>query len=180
MGNTREPVCTFEDILSWKQKINPKTGKHYNGNEIAEIYGTTRQNISYIWRKEENRPKTARERVMEHYPWKQGARFHTNWLNLKMRDHAEFMATDGKGMSEVKLQELLWFYQQLERENAVVEFDPNIPPSRPDGVGGFALRPRKPSDGDLIIRVNKYTNLTPEGMDLWIFPEEKPKIRVTE
>ena len=178
MANTRDPVCTSEDIAYWKRQINPDTGKHYNQNEIAAMYRTTKQNISYIWRKDKSRPRTPREIVLEHYPWNNGERFHTAMPNIHMRNHAEFMATNGKGMSERKLQRLLWFYQFLDRENVVVEFDPNIPPQEGvSSVGGFAYRPRKASDGNLIIRKNEYTTLTDEGEDLWRFPDEWPQVR---
>jgi hypothetical protein len=57
----------------------------------------------------------------------------------------------------------------------VLEFDPNIPPI--PGVsnkGGWAFRERKPEDGDLLIRVNEFTNLTEEGKLIWRFPPIEP------
>jgi hypothetical protein len=57
----------------------------------------------------------------------------------------------------------------------VLEFDPNIPPI--PGVsnkGGWAFRERKPEDGDLLIRVNEFTNLTEEGKLIWRIPPIEP------
>ena len=57
----------------------------------------------------------------------------------------------------------------------VLEFDPNIPPI--PGVsskGGWAYRERLPEDGDLLIRVNEFTNITDKGCDIWRFPAVDP------
>ncbi|QOC58408.1 helix-turn-helix DNA binding protein [Mycobacterium phage Maxo] len=57
----------------------------------------------------------------------------------------------------------------------MLEFDPNIPPE--EGVskaGGWAYRPRRPEDKDLLIRVNDYTDLTEEGAMIWRFPPREP------
>ena len=179
MANTRGPAITPEEIEAYKRRINPVTGKKYTQNEIAAIAGVSRQRISQIKRSSGSYSKTPRERVLEHYPWKTGERFHNAWINRRMRDHAEYMATGGKGMDSLKLQELRWFYDKLERENVVIEFDPNIS-GEADSVGGFAYRPRKSSDGDLMIRVNEHTKLTAEGMALWVIPEHKPQVRAVE
>lgn len=179
MANTRNPVLTPEDIEEFKRKTNPKTGKKYTQNDIAEMFGVTRQYVSWVKRnKARSYSKTPREIALENYPWKTGERFHNASPNRRMRDHAEYMATGGKGMDASKLQRLIWFYNFLESENVVVEFNPSIPPI--EGVssdGGFAYRPRKDSDGDLIIRVNEHTTLTEKGKMLWRFPPRKPKLR---
>lgn len=179
MANTRDPILTPEDIEAFKRKVNPKTGKKYTQNDIAAHFGVTRQYVSWVKRhKSRSFSETPREVALKHYPWKTGERFHNAAPNRRMRDHAEFMATGGKGMARFKLERLLWFYRFLRNENVVVEFDPNIPPI--EGVssdGGFAYRPRKDSDGDLIIRVNEHTTLTPEGKMLWRFPPKMPNVR---
>jgi hypothetical protein len=91
-----------------------------------------------------------------------------------MRDHAEYMATGGKGMSIHKVRRLQTFYRKLD-EGLVVEFNPDLPPE--PGVastGGWAYRKRQTSDGDLIIRVNEHTTLTDEGKLLWRMPPRRP------
>lgn len=77
-------------------------------------------------------------------------------------------------MSEYKLARLRSFYRKLREENLVVEFDPNIPPSPGIKHGGFAYRDRTPEDGDLLIRVNEYTNLTDQGKIIWRFHPTEP------
>ncbi len=64
------------------------------------------------------------------------------------------------------------FHNRLRDGHLVVEFDPDIPAE--PGVsnkGGFALRPRLPADGDLMIRVNEHTTLTDEGREVWALPD---------
>jgi hypothetical protein len=85
------------------------------------------------------------------------------------------MATGGKGMSYDKLRRLRGFYKRLREENVVLEHDPELPPEPGFSLhGGFTLRPRRKSDGDLLIRVNKYTNLTEKGRLIWVFPPKDP------
>ncbi|AGI61752.1 transcriptional repressor [Mycobacterium phage BTCU-1] len=94
-------------------------------------------------------------------------------LSPRLREHGEYMATGGVGMDELKLSRLRGFYKKL--RDQVLEYDPNIPPI--EGVsrqGGWAYRPRKPEDGDLLIRVNDYTDLTDEGRMIWRFPPREP------
>lgn len=180
MPNTRSPVLTPSDIEELKRKINPETGKKYTQNDIAKLFGVTRQYVSWVKRnKARSFSKTPRETALEHYPWKTGEKFHNASPNRRMRDHAEYVATGGRGMNEEKLRRLVWFYDFLERENVVVEFDPNIPPKPGvSSVGGFAYRPRRDSDGDLMIRVNEHTTLTEMGKKLWRMPppEKRPKL----
>lgn len=76
-------------------------------------------------------------------------------------------------MDKTTLGRLRGFYAKL--RDHVLEFDPNIPPE--PGVskhGGWAFRPRRPEDGDLLIRVNEYTELTEEGKMIWRFPPVEP------
>jgi hypothetical protein len=92
-----------------------------------------------------------------------------------MRDHAEYIATDGVGMSEDKLKTLRAFYRKLKDEGLVLEYDPSYPAV--PGVsnkGGFTFRERVRADGDLLIRVNEFTNLTDEGREIWRFPAQDP------
>lgn len=155
-------------------------------NRIAVEYAVSRQYVSKLKRSLASYYRTPRQIVMAAYPWKTGEQFHDSKRNKVMRDHAEYMATGGKGMSDEKLYRLYRFYKFLSDHNKVLEFDPTIPPSNGDGspryendqdsVGGFAFRDRKDSDGDLIIRVNAYTNLTEEGKVIFRMPPVLPEI----
>lgn len=178
MANTKNPILTPDDIEYWKRKINPKTGKPYTQREIADIHGVTPSYVSWIKRnKARSFSQTPREHVMEHYPWNVGATFHDAPQNKRMRDHAEYMWTGGDGMSEEKIQRLLWFWRKLEKEDLVIEFDPAIPPHEGNTFGGFAYRERQESDADLMVRRNEHTTITDEGLVLWRIPPEKPSLR---
>lgn len=155
--------------------IEELKAKGYSQSEIAAMFNVTRQAVSWHKRTYNGR-RTPREEVLEdHFPWDiQGPHSNTSPCR-RMRDHGEFMVTGGVGMSDDKLDRLRSFYRQLRDENMVLEYDPDLP-SQPGFCfdGGFALRPRVASDGDLIIRVNQYTTMTDEGWDIWVFPDVSP------
>lgn len=149
-------------------------GKGYSQSDIATMYGVTRQYVSWIKYTYGGR-MTPREQYLLHFPWIVPARMSQSSPYRRMRDHGEYIATGGMGMSETKLKRLRWFYNKLRTENVVLEFDPTIPPI--PGVtnkGGFAFRPRLASDGDLIIRDNEYTDITELGRMIWRFPPIDP------
>jgi len=148
--------------------------KGYNQSEIAEMHGVSRQAVS--WHKVVyNGSLTPRQRVNRAWPWKT-----TNWHGKakcyqRLRDLGEFMATGGKGMNDDKLSRLRSWLKFMRENDFVVEFDPELPPE--PGVaphGGFAYRKRRKSDADLLIRVNKHTNLTEEGRMIWRYPPIDP------
>lgn len=134
------------------------------------MFGVTRQAIS--WHKRQYGGQlTSRERVLQHWPFIVPEALSQSSLNRRLRDHGEYVATNGVDMTVDELQRLGAFYATLRNENLVVEFDPAIPPE--PGVstrGGWALRPREAVDADLLIRVNEHTHLTAEGRDIWRFP----------
>ena len=147
--------------------------KGFNQSEIAEMFGVTRQYVSWIKHTYGGR-LTPREIVLQAWPWTVSAEQSQTSPYRRMRDHGEYIATGGKGMSEDKLKRLRAFYRKLKDENVVLEFDPTIPPI--PGVsnkGGWAFRNRLPSDGDLIIRVNEYTDITEDGRMIWRFPRKE-------
>lgn len=173
MANTREPILT--PALVEEEKRAGLTQR-----QIARKYGVTDQYVSKVKRKTEHYSKTPREQVMEHFPWTVPTRMQRSAPHHRIRDHAEYMATSGRGMSRNKLYQLYLWYRRLREENLVLEFSPDIPPSEATKYGGFAYRPREESDGDLIIRVNEHTTLTEEGKETWVFPEEMPNFRKVE
>lgn len=148
--------------------------KGFNQSEIAEMYGVTRQYVSWIKHTYGGR-LTPRELVNQHFPFEVPMEMGQTSPFKRLRDHGEYVATGGVGMSEGKLQRLRSFYRKLRDEKLVLEFDPSIPPI--PGVsnkGGWAYRQRTPTDEDLLIRVNEYTDLTEEGRGIWRLPPVGP------
>lgn len=149
-------------------------GKGYSQSEIAEMYGVTRQYVSWLKHNHGGR-LTPTEIVLKEFPWHVPAKQSHASAYRRLRDHAEFVATGGVGMSEEQLSRLRGFYRKLREGDLVVEFDPDIPPEA--GVstqGGWAYRPRRKQDGELIIRRNEYTNVTDKGKMIWRFQPIEP------
>jgi len=146
----------------------------FNQTEIADMHGVSRQAVS--WHKTTyGGAKSTRQIVHQAWPW-ETTHLHGKAAPYKrLRDHAEYMATGGRGMSEDKLKRLRTFYRKLRNEKLVVEFDPALPPE--PGVsphGGFANRQRVVEDGDLLIRVNDQARMTDDGRNMWCFPPVIP------
>ena len=146
-------------------------GKGLTQSEIARQFRVSRQAVSYHVRKYGG-TLTPRQKALESWPWMVPTRLSTQVPYKRLRDHAEFYATKGEGMSLEKLSLLRLFYKRL--EGFVVEFDPDLPPSDGVGIGGFAYRERLESDSDLLIRVNDHTHLSEEGLKVWRVPAVKP------
>lgn len=148
--------------------------KGYNQTEIAEMHGVTRQAVS--WHKVVYGGELSTRQIVDKaWPWPTRHQHSRASCYQRMRDHGEFMATGGKGMNENKLNRLKGWWSMLRDKNVVLEFDPNIPPK--PGVslnGGFAYRRRRKSDGDLLIRVNDYTDLSEDGRMIWCWPPGWP------
>src|SRR5699024_1569066 len=142
--------------------------------EIAEMFGVTRQYVSWIKHTYGGR-LTPREMALKHFPFDVPTELGNTSPFKRLRDHGEYMATGGVGMSDDKLARLRSFYRRLREENLVIEFDPELPPV--DGVsnkGGWAYRRRRKSDEDLLVRRNKHTKITEEGRMIWRFPPVEP------
>lgn len=149
-------------------------GKGYSQTEIAEMFGVTRQYVSWIKHTYGGR-LTPREEVLKQFPWDVDTSMQRASPYRRLRDHGEYIATGGIGMSEDKLKRLRNFYNKLRTQDLVVEYDPSIPPTPGvSNMGGFAFRPRTPEDDDLLIRVNEYTALTDRGRMIWRFPPRDP------
>jgi hypothetical protein len=82
-----------------------------------------------------------------------------------MREHGEYVATDGHGMSGEVLHRLSIFYAELQSESVVVEYDP---------ASGFSYSPRLESDGDFMIRRNEHAMLVAESYMVWRIPPRLP------
>lgn len=174
MSRRKRPELSLSVIEDLKRK-------GFNQSQIALMFPSpvragpvSRQAVSY----HKNRyggTMTPREIVGQHWPFKVPAEMSQTAPYKRLRDHGEYFATGGKGMSRDQLNRLRAFYRKLRDEGLVVEFDPAIPPI--PGVsnkGGWAYRPRKPKDDDLLIRVNEHTHLTEYGKRIWRFPPTDP------
>lgn len=161
--------------MSYK-KLNLKTieelkAQGFTQKQIADQFGVTKQAVSWMVRHHGGTISPRAELLETHFPWRVPSGMSNTSLLRRLRDHGEFVATGGKGMSEAKLSRLSGFYRTMKTH--VVEFDPALPPE--PGVaphGGFALRKRTKKDGDLMIRRNGYTEMTEEGFKIWALPKE--------
>ncbi len=151
-----------------------------NQSQVAELFGVTRQAVSY-WVMTYNGALTARAEILRaHWPFTSdpaairrpltvSVEHHQASVAHRLRDHAEYYATGGRGMSEDKLDRLATFYPTL--ENRVVMFDPALPPLPGFALsGGWALVPREAGDGRLMLRVNEHTIMTDEAYRIWQLP----------
>lgn len=175
--NTRPPIITPEEIERLKNTTNPETGRKYTQNDIAEMLGTSRQNISKIVNSVSHPSRTPREVALDSIPWKNVHDEHLqSRIGRSLRDHAEYVATGGRGMPEDRLKRLLSFYRRLQDRSLVVEYDPTIPPNDENKHGGYAYRSREPRDGELIIRVNEHAEMSDTAYVTWRFPPELPVV----
>lgn len=162
----KTPYLTLSQIEDLKRQ-------GFTQSEIGEMFNLTRQAISWI-KCTYGGSLTPREQMRGKFPWAITGDFKKAAPSQRLRDHAEFMATGGKGMPEYKLKNLRGFYKKLRDKNVVVEYDPSIPPSPGIKPGGWAYRERVPTDEDLIIRVNEYSTLSDDDKWIWEFPPEEP------
>lgn len=144
--------------------------KGLNQAQIARQFGITRQAVSEMKRKHGKYSRTPREQALDHFPWRVPVGQQECTPDKRLRDHAEYVVTGGKGMEGWKLERLRAFHDRLAADDLVVEHDPTLPPVEGIGCGGWRYVPRVASDGDLIIRVNEYTTLTEEGRTMWTRP----------
>ena len=164
MTTIEHPELTLAIIEGLKRK-------GLSQSEIARQFGLTRQAVSYHVRKYGG-ALTPRQTALQSWPWIVPTRFGQQSVYRRLRDHAEYFATNGEGMDFRKLSLLKGFYERLESQ--VVEFDPDLPPAEDISAGGFAYRRRLESDGDLLIRVNQHTHLSEDGLKVWRMPTVLP------
>src|ERR1700736_2191621 len=99
----------------------------YTQSQIAREHGVTRQAVSWHIRPYGGH-QTPRQQVLEqHFPFKVPTRMSETSPYKRLRDHAEYRATGGVGMTTDQLTRLRAFYRLLRDKNLVVEFDPNLP-----------------------------------------------------
>lgn len=145
--------------------------------QIAKMYGVTPQAVSIMKRSHGGYSKTPREEAKELFPWVVRNEHQWAYQNRRLRDHGEYVATGGKGMSREKLEKLAAWYERLEAEDVVVEYDPTIPPDDSNSFGGWRYVPRENSDADLMIRVNEYAKeIDEKARMIWRIPRRRPKV----
>lgn len=155
--------------------IRALRSKGMNQSEIATHYGVTRQAVSNMVRRYGIEFVSARRAVQASFPWKVLDQHKDSSPCKRLRDHAEYYATGGKGMSSLKLRRLLGFYITLRDNNLVVEYNPSFPPSPGIINGGWRFVPREERDNKLIVRLNDVAlPLTERDIEVWRFPEELP------
>ncbi|AOZ61313.1 immunity repressor [Mycobacterium phage DarthPhader] len=144
--------------------------KGFNQSQIAAMHGVTRQAVS--WQKTVyGGSVSTRQVVNKAWPYTTTNLHGKSKPFQRLRDHGEYMRQlSFKGMSAEKERNLKKWWKKLHDEDVVLEFDPTIEPYPGMAGGGFRYVPREASDGDLLIRVNKYTNLTPQGEVIWRWP----------
>ncbi|MCX8557902.1 MULTISPECIES: hypothetical protein [Mycobacteriaceae] len=145
--------------------------KGFNQTEIANLHGVSRQAVS--WHKTTyGGQKSTRQIVNQAWPWETTSSHSKSVAYQRLRDHGQFIAAGAREMSDFKRGRHAAWVKMMRENDFVLEFDPNIPPTpRIAPGGGFAYRKRDPRlDGfELLIRVNEFTNLTPEGRRLWSY-----------
>lgn len=161
----KPPVITVAEVDALK-------AKGFNQSEIAEMYGVTRAYISWI-KHTYGGKKTPREKILEEaWPWTVADRFTRSIPYRALRDHAEYVATKGKGMTDRQLDMLRTFYRQT--ENVVVMYDPDNPPTPGISAGGFMYVPREESDGNMMIRLADGEDMSAKTRAVYTRPTRLP------
>lgn len=156
------------------EKLTPEAIRYYrnkgrNQSEIANIFGVTKQAVSSMAHRHGiELPKTPRAIALEQFPWTVPAKYQDTGFYRRMADHTHYIVNGPGSLTAQRVRLLKSFYQRLRDNNVVVEYDPGIPPSPDCKAGAWRYVVRKPSDGDLMIRVNEYTTVTDES--LWRIP----------
>lgn len=140
--------------------------------EIARAAGVSRQRIHQII-KEAGYESLITE-VTENLPWEVERQFLTNTIYKAMRLHGHWML-DNDALTKGSLGKLRAFHRKLVAFNQVIDYDPAyqaIPGI--SNTPGFAYLPRRPEDGNYIIRLRHGVKLTPVGEKIWQLPKELP------
>lgn len=147
----------------------------FTRSEVAEMYQVTPQAVNWHLNAKGRKYKDPRQRAMEHLPWKVESRHKNAAPFQKLRMHIKYVAVGEKKLSESERKRLRSWYEELQRLDVVLEYDPNIPPTPRMSTGGWRYVPRADSDEGLIIRVNEHTRMTDEAYEYLRFPEKWPE-----
>jgi hypothetical protein len=105
---TRPMICTSGGRARNKLSlavVEDLKNKGFSQSEIAEMFGVTRQYVSWI-KHTYGGSLTPREAVLQHFPFKVSTDQSQTSPYRRLRDHGEYIATVGKGMSEDQLKRL--------------------------------------------------------------------------
>lgn len=163
------PIITYADIAR-------KKSEGMTQSEIAREVGVSRAYISQIVKEygPAKEPTPREKAIEENYPWEVATGHTQAYLHRQLRNHLDYVVNGSEGMSEVNLERLRLFYNKLKDFDLVVEYSPLNPPMPDTPTGGYAYLHREKNDGDLIIRINDYTIVTPKTLEIWRMPETLP------
>src|SRR5699024_10634779 len=95
-------IDTMRDIQKLSLSVvEDLKAKGFNQTEIAEMFGVTRQYVSWIKHTYGGR-LTPREMALKHFPFDVPTELGNTSPFKRLRDHGEYMATGGVGMSDDK------------------------------------------------------------------------------
>jgi len=149
----------------------------YTITSLAAAMGVSKQTISYHAQKAGWRSPLAVAR--EQIPWSNmpsEAKAATPYQRLVQ--HLEYVAAGDKFLGEgIRSRLRNWYVNTLMEFSVVVEYDPDQPPTPNQKFGYWRYVPRVAADGELILRRNEHTELTPE-QEVWFqMPERLPEPR---
>ncbi|MFB9926307.1 winged helix-turn-helix transcriptional regulator [Amycolatopsis halotolerans] len=143
--------------------------------DIARMYNVSPAAVSQKLKKPgPPAPTKGAYKLTETVPWSVDRQYRVSPFYRKLLNHLEYMENGEKDLTRDKRKRLSLFYRELEEYSVVVEFDPSIPPGPGNAGGGWRYVPRTEADGDLIIRVNEHTEMTPRDYTLWKMPKIRP------
>lgn len=163
-----KPQTTKSEVIS----LLNKGLKPY---QVAQHLGITQSAVHWHLKSTGGEYKTPLQIAKESVPFREVDPEHkktSTWARIM--NHAEYMATGGRGMSPRKLEMLRSWYNNLEELNVVVVYDPSIPPSPGAKRGGWGYAPREEKDGALLLRVNDYVEMNDAAYELWRLPARRP------
>lgn len=169
-AHKERPHCGLTPVI-----IDALKAAGHNQNDIARMYGISPQRVSQIKFEWGRYSQTPRERAREAFPFKVETGHQRTSPDKRLRDHAEYAVTGGKGMKSYKLSRLRSFYDRLIEEDLVVAYDRLMPPSPGIKYGGYSFEERNEDDEDFVVRFNGDVELTEEQRNLWRFPPDLPK-----
>jgi hypothetical protein len=89
----------------------------------------------------------------------------------RLADHAEYMATGGRGMSHDQLYRLSTWYRRMTTH--VLVYDPSIPPGDGFRYGGWSYERREDRDGTAMIRVNEWISYDDRALEVFRVPAQE-------
>ncbi|MFB7473186.1 hypothetical protein [Kitasatospora sp. NPDC056184] len=143
----------------------------WNQQQIGKHFGVSRQAVSKMSDVYDIPWETKRRQALKMFPCKVVSAQQRCAPFMRVRDYMVSVFAPGE-LSEDGEKRVEWFIRKLTDENVIVVFDPSIPPK--PGIspaGGWDYCPREASDGDLIIRANEHTVITPLNRPLLTLPK---------